>query len=276
MPSPPARLKALRHLIDAVDDGLVLLFAGRRHLVGAAARAKDAAGIAAADHPRERSVRVRARRLGNALGVPPDSSDRLAGALIADARRQQGLPVPADTHCDAGDDRSENTMPTPPPHAWLRWLPPPRRWAPLLRWMPGAAQARLLETVFAQVLRAPLDQGALDLLEGRRIGIEVVDLGLRWVLSVRQRRLHVAASGDAEASVRGDAVDLLLLASRREDADTLFFQRRLVVTGDVELGLTARNLLDQLPWQDVPLAQRIVLHRAAGWAQAARTAWRGT
>ena len=81
-----------------------------------------------------------------------------------------------------------------------------------------------------------------------------------------------AIDDTAEASVRGSATDLLLLAGRLEDADTLFFQRRLELTGDVELGLTARNRLDRLPWEHVPLGLRIGLNRGARLAQAARAA----
>jgi predicted lipid carrier protein YhbT len=40
--------------------------------------------------------------------------------------------------------------------------------------------------------------------------------------------------------------DYLTLISRREDADTLFFQRRLKMEGDTELGLYVKNLLDGL------------------------------
>ncbi len=70
--------------------------------------------------------------------------------------------------------------------------------------------------------------------------------------------------------MRGSLTDLLLLTSRQEDADTLFFQRRLQLTGDTELGLTARNLLERLPWETVPLGLRIALNRAARFAKAAR------
>ncbi|HEX9207962.1 MAG TPA: SCP2 sterol-binding domain-containing protein, partial [Steroidobacteraceae bacterium] len=77
-----------------------------------------------------------------------------------------------------------------------------------------------------------------------------------------------------EAMVRGTATDLLLLASRLEDADTLFFHRRLEMTGDVELGLAVRNLLDQLPWESLPLGLRIALNRGARFARSARDAYR--
>src|SRR3546814_16058640 len=94
---------------------------------------------------------------------------------------------------------------------------------------------------------------------GRRLGISVSDLGVQWVIELRGELLCVCAPGvEAEATVRGSATDLLLLASRLEDADTLFFQRRLELTGDTELGLTARHLLDSLPLEEVPRALRLV------------------
>ncbi|QDW66454.1 SCP2 domain-containing protein [Luteimonas granuli] len=126
----------------------------------------------------------------------------------------------------------------------------------------------------AAVLAAPIADGSLDFMEGRRLGIDVTDLDLHWVVELRDGRLH-AGDGTPEASVRGTATDLLLLAGRLEDADTLFFQRRLVLTGDVELGLTARNTLDRLPWEAVPLALRIGLNRGARLARAARSAHLG-
>jgi predicted lipid carrier protein YhbT len=155
----------------------------------------------------------------------------------------------------------------------LRLLPPPRRLAPLLRLLPARWQQAWLERALAHVLAAPLRGPALDFMQGRRLGIEVSDLGVRWVLTLREGRLVVTDEAP-EASVRGSATDLLLLAGRLEDADTLFFQRTLVLTGDTELGLTARNLLDRLPWDSVPLGLRIVLNRGGRLARAARDAHR--
>ena len=37
-----------------------------------------------------------------------------------------------------------------------------------------------------------------------------------------------------------------MLATRKEDPDTLFFNRRLLVEGDTELGLVAKNTLDSI------------------------------
>ena len=157
--------------------------------------------------------------------------------------------------------------------AMLRLLPPPQRLAPLLRVLPLRWQRTVLERAMARMLASPLAGGALDFLIGRRFGIEVSDLGLHWVLTLRDGRL-VAVDEAPEAGVRGSATDLLLLASRLEDADTLYSERRLALTGDTELRLAARSLLDRLPWESVPLGLRIALNRGARLARAAREAYR--
>jgi predicted lipid carrier protein YhbT len=72
--------------------------------------------------------------------------------------------------------------------------------------------------------------------------------------------------------VRGEVTDLLLLASRLEDADTLFFHRRLQLTGDVELGLLVRNLLDRLPWETLPRPLQAALEGCARLARDVREA----
>ena len=49
-----------------------------------------------------------------------------------------------------------------------------------------------------------------------------------------------------DVTVRASLADYLALALRREDPDTLFFTRRLVIEGDTELGLQVKNALDAL------------------------------
>ncbi|GMU42578.1 MAG: SCP2 sterol-binding domain-containing protein [Xanthomonadales bacterium] len=163
----------------------------------------------------------------------------------------------------------------PNPRPWLRWLPPPSRWAPLLQRLPSRWRRQGFERVARATLADALAAGALADLRGRRIGVEVSDLSLRWIVEIQDTTLVVLDPvATPDALVRGSLTDLLQLASRHEDADTLFFQRRLTLTGDVELGLLVRNLLDQLPWERFPLATRILLDRGARLADEARTAWR--
>lgn len=250
----PWSLALTRRAIDGIDDALVALLAGRGRLAGMAAGCKRRAGLAAHDPQRESRIHARAQRLAERLGVRAAAAHALLDVAIGEGRARQD--------CAASGYR------------WLRLLPPPSRIAPFARCVPGEWQRRVLETAMARVLGAALDAGDLDFLRERRLGIDVTDLDLHWVVGVRDGRLaHVG--GEAEASVRGSATDLLLLASRLEDADTLFFQRRLVLTGDTELGLTARNLLEGLRWDAVPLGLRIALDRGARLARAARAAHSG-
>lgn len=278
-------LRRVRQLIDHVDDGVLALVAVRRRLVATAAVLKRSVGLPLYDHERETDVSRRAQRLGRHLGLEPITTDRLIGLLFADAYRLQATSLELDA--DTGSSGLPLTLPeknmsmpaslrAEVAQQLLRLVPPPARLATPLGYVPETWQRRGFELAMQRVLAAPLAAGSLDFLRDRRLGIQVSDLNLRWVVSVQADQLLLCATDlEPEATVRGTATDLLLLASRLEDADTLFFQRRLMMTGDTELGLTARNLLDQLPWESVPLGLRIVLNRCARLARAARAAHRG-
>lgn len=82
-------------------------------------------------------------------------------------------------------------------------------------------------------------------LVGRRYAIRVNDLGLTLRFTVTPRGF-APDSGAPDLTISASARDFLLLLSRREDPDTLFFSRRLVSEGDTELGLIVKNLLDAL------------------------------
>ena len=266
LPLPPA---GHRFLIDLIDDALVDGLALRQRVVASLTARKQRDGMPLRDPDREEQVQERARQRAARRHLDPADGERLMRSAIDCAvAQQQRTGAPEASAADRTTVFAD---------AWrqrlLHLLPPPRHLALPLRAVPDAWQRLLLEAVTRRVLQAPLRAGKLAFLVDRRIAIEITDLGLRWVLTAQADRLHACdRNAPAEAAVRGHALEFLLLASRLEDADTLFFQRRLALTGDTELGLTARNLLDQLPWESIPLALRIALHRAARFATAAREA----
>ncbi len=120
----------------------------------------------------------------------------------------------------------------------------------------GMVPTRLHSEVLARVLNrlfAPeLADGELDFLEGKVMLIEVTDLRLRYRLTLTRGDLAAVADSALpnDLSIGGTAYDFLLLASRREDADTLFFNRRLRLGGDTELGLYVKNFLDALELEE--------------------------
>lgn len=78
----------------------------------------------------------------------------------------------------------------------------------------------------------------------------------------------VRESADADVSFSADASDLLMIAARKQDPDTLFFQRRLVIEGDTELGLHVKNLMDAIELEQMPKALRVMLLQLADFVEA--------
>jgi len=110
---------------------------------------------------------------------------------------------------------------------------------------------RLNSTILVRILNrlfAPeLDDGELDFLTGKQMLITIADARLSYRITLKNGSL--AAIGDArpdDLSIEGNVYDFLLLATRREDTDTLFFNRRLKLGGNTELGLYVKNFLDGL------------------------------
>ncbi|MGC3961932.1 MAG: SCP2 sterol-binding domain-containing protein [Rhodocyclaceae bacterium] len=89
--------------------------------------------------------------------------------------------------------------------------------------------------------------GDLDFLDGKTVCIKVSDLGIEARVQVSGDRFRAAASGsEADVSFQASSLDYARVALREEDPDTLFFQRRLRIEGDTELGLALKNLLDSI------------------------------
>ncbi|MCA0299892.1 SCP2 sterol-binding domain-containing protein [Pseudoxanthomonas mexicana] len=264
-------LSGTRLAIDRIDDRMVVLFSHRQRLAAWAGKIKARTGRRRLDTTREAQVITRARDTAQRCGLDPDSSERLMSLLIAHAHQRQCdaafQPYPSQAPFMSTAEFSYVT------DSLLGALPPPRYWRPLAKHIPVSWQHIAVPRLLTRALTSSDALHSLQPIAGRHIGIKVNDLGLSWVLSLDGERL-VWSDSEAEAMVTGSATDLLLLASRMEDADTLFFQRRLMLTGDTELGLLLRNLLDRMPWESFPLGSRILLQRGARLLQRARSAHR--
>lgn len=59
-----------------------------------------------------------------------------------------------------------------------------------------------------------------------------------------------------------------MIAARKEDPDTLFFQRRLRIEGDTELGLYVKNLMDAIDLESMPTLLRVGLQQLAEFIEA--------
>ena len=133
---------------------------------------------------------------------------------------------------------------------------------------PFALKRQVLEQVLSWQFRQTLAEGELEFLEGRWLSIHVRDIGLLWYTSVVDGRLVVSQQADADVSFSADASDLLMIAARKQDPDTLFFQRRLAIEGDTELGLYVKNLMDAIELEQMPKALRVMLLQLADFVEA--------
>jgi predicted lipid carrier protein YhbT len=128
--------------------------------------------------------------------------------------------------------------PLPPPPAALRRF---------IERLPPQPPSLLLALALNRVLLPKLDAAARAGLADRRVEVKVSDFGLRFLLELGAGGF-APALGDAPVAlrIRATADALWRLAEGAEDADTLFFERRLVMEGDTEFGLLLKNTLDAI------------------------------
>jgi len=116
-----------------------------------------------------------------------------------------------------------------------------------LRVIPSYIHNRVLVTTLNSIFHKDLKDGELDFLQGKLVQISIDDAGIEYRFTLNEDKLIPGSiSQSPDLSLKGTIYDYLLLASRREDTDTLFFSRRLHMQGDTELGLYVKNFLDGL------------------------------
>ncbi|MBT3196342.1 MAG: hypothetical protein HN842_10120 [Gammaproteobacteria bacterium] len=120
---------------------------------------------------------------------------------------------------------------------------PPFLSAPL-QLVPDLIHTQLLVRVLNHLFKQPLQEGELDFLESRTAVIRLLDGGVEFRFTKGRKKL-VAHSGSSsvDLAISGNLYDFIQLSLGKEDPDTLFFQRRIRLEGDVELGLEIKNLL---------------------------------
>ena len=131
----------------------------------------------------------------------------------------------------------------------------PKMMKPTLRLLPHKWQEFALLSALGSVFKEAIEDGEFAFLQGRWLKISITDLGLCWLLSAKEGQLIMAPKNSSlkeEVSFSAKGDDLLLIAARKEDPDTLFFQRRLKIEGDTELGLEVKNLIDAIDLDILP------------------------
>lgn len=118
---------------------------------------------------------------------------------------------------------------------------------------PFFIQKKLAEKLLGKLLSEQIETGEFEFLNDRWLKLSINDMGLKFYLTSEHGQLKLGHYiKNPDVSFSGDSREFILLASRREDPDTLFFQRRLVIEGDTELGLYIKNAIDGTDFDDWP------------------------
>lgn len=117
----------------------------------------------------------------------------------------------------------------------------------LLSRLPAYPGSVLLVIAINFMLARQLPDDVKALLQGRRLSIRVTDACVTFDFVCDGKRFAACAPQQApDLIVSASAWDFVQLAQRKQDPDTLFFSRRLIMQGDTELGLVVKNALDAL------------------------------
>lgn len=153
----------------------------------------------------------------------------------------------------------------------------PKILRPSLSLLPFAAQKALLLPALSSVFQESIEDGDFAFLQDKWLKIVISDLNLHWWLSFDKDKLVMTSMNELLASnitedicfsATGD--DLILIAGRKQDPDTLFFQRRLKIEGDTELGLEVKNLIDAIDIDQLPSSVHSLVAFSAEFLQNTR------
>ncbi len=107
----------------------------------------------------------------------------------------------------------------------------------------------VLDTLFSK----HFDKEDIAFLEGKVLCIEIDDLGHREFFTVNKQCISIAQSDNVfDVRLSGNLHSFISLMKHQVDPDTLFFQRKLMITGDTELGLEVKSLFDYFQWESLP------------------------
>jgi len=131
--------------------------------------------------------------------------------------------------------------------------------------LPAYPGSVLFVTGLNVALASKLAPDVTQLLVGKKLRLCVTDAHWTFDFAWNGRRFAACQNpGAADLTISASANDFVLLARRQEDPDTLFFNRRLAMEGDTELGLLVKNTIDAI---ELPVFHLDQLHPRNVWAQ---------
>jgi predicted lipid carrier protein YhbT len=137
-----------------------------------------------------------------------------------------------------------------------------------ISYLPHELQQQSINLALNQVLKTAIANKELGFLGNKWLKVNITDVPYNFYISVNQAQvleIRMSLQQQADVCFVGDSQSLLQLMSRDVDPDTLFFQRKLLVTGDTELGLEIKNFLDDMDLSQLPSVIQTGLTKYNKW-----------
>lgn len=119
--------------------------------------------------------------------------------------------------------------------------------AKLTRYTPAPVMELFLNTAVNHLLQKERQQNELNFLIGQVARVEITDLNFDFSFTLIGQKIVIKVPAQpADATLRSDQDSMLKILHGEVDPDTLFFRRKLLITGDTELGLYIKNMIDTI------------------------------
>jgi predicted lipid carrier protein YhbT len=120
----------------------------------------------------------------------------------------------------------------------------------------------LITQMLNLVLAEQVNSGELAFLNDKSVGICVDDIDLQFQVGINNKLL-VQPMSNPNVIFSANVPELLLVVAGKEDPDTLFFQRKLRIEGDTELGLEVKNILLSIELDSLRAPVNIAVNKLA-------------
>jgi predicted lipid carrier protein YhbT len=144
----------------------------------------------------------------------------------------------------------------------LKVLPQPEIF---LQLMPGVLQAQALELLLGRIFTSGRRK-YLQPISGKHFLFRTPGGELELFMHIDRQGIHIRPHTEEapDVTICGDLTALTALCLGLEDTDTLFFSRRLLLTGDTSTGLMFKNILANLDFDLRAELDRQLGKRVAG------------
>ena len=107
-----------------------------------------------------------------------------------------------------------------------------------------------------------LPESELAALEDKLFRVRILDTGGEATYTYRNGLFRPVFRPEREPDLAfaANLSAYLQMLARQEDPDTLFFNRELEITGDTELGLIVKNMLDAIEWPQLSAKLPLLRH----------------